>query len=100
MQQQQTVFGQLLQLDDVTPREWMRLQQNRQHMDGREQSIRQPATALRRDRQMDLTPFKLGTLLEGAPFDQLHVNAGMTAPIASQKGSEQVCDDLRSRRNL
>ena len=76
----------------------MRFQQNRQHMDGRQQSIRQPATAFGHDRQMDLTPFKMGTLLGGASFDQLHVNSGMTAPMTSQKGSEQVCDDLRSRR--
>jgi hypothetical protein len=78
----------------------MRFQQNRQHMDGRQQSICQPATALRRDRQMDLTPLKVSTLLAGAPFNQLHVNSGMMAPMTSQKGSEQICDNLRGRRNL
>jgi hypothetical protein len=78
----------------------MRFQQNRQHMDGRQQSIRQPATALWRDRQMDLAPFKMGTLLGGASFDQLNVNSRMTTPMTSQKGSEQICDNLRSRRNL
>ena len=78
----------------------MRFQQNRQHMDGRQQSIQQPATTLWRDRQMDLAPFKIGALLGGACFDHLHVNSGMTAPMTSQKGSEQVCDNLRGCRNL
>ncbi len=49
---------------------------------------------------MDLAPFKMGMLLGRACFDQLHVNSGMTAPMTSQKGSEQVCDNLRSRRDL
>ena len=78
----------------------MRFQENRQHVDGRQQSIRPPATAFWCDREMDLTPFKMGTLLGGASFDQLHVNSGMMAPMTSQKGSEQVCDNLRSRRNF
>jgi len=62
--------------------------------------MRQPATTLWRDREMDLAPFEMRALLGGASFDQLHVNSGMMAPITSQKGSEQICDNLRSRRNL
>jgi len=69
-------------------------------MDGTQQSIGQSAAALWCDRQMDLTPFKIGTLLGGTCLYQLHVKSGMTAPMTWQKGSEEVCDNLRSRSNL
>jgi hypothetical protein len=78
----------------------MLFQQNRQRMDRSQQSKGQPATALWCDRQMDLAPFKIGTLLGGTCLYQLDVKSGMTAQMTWQKGSEEVCDNLRSRPNL
>src|SRR5882724_3801825 len=78
----------------------MRLQQHCQCMDWSQQSVGESSTADGHDRQMDLTPFEAGALLEVASLYQLYVNAGMIAPMTWQKGSDQVCDDLRGRANF
>jgi hypothetical protein len=49
---------------------------------------------------MDLTPLDTGALLGVASLYQSYVYSGMVAPMAWQKRSDQVCDDLRGRPNF
>ena len=78
----------------------MRLQHDCQSMDGGQQPIGQSRAIHRHDCQMDLTPLKTSALLRVASLYQLHVNAGVIAPMTRQKWSDQIGDDLWGRADF
>ena len=75
----------------------VRGRQRSDHMHRVQQPAFEARRARRRNAEMNLAAFEPAEQPSAAILDQVHLHAGMAAPVADQKRREQVLDHLRCR---